>query len=287
MMQRSVYRCWLAAGTFAFVAIWGAATGAQNPKSPLPLEPQRERGTSITPALEGWFENSDGSFSFLLGYYNRNTKEALDIPVGPGNRVEPGPADQGQPTYFETGRQWGVFTIKVPKDFGTKALRWTIVSNGEEQSIPLTLNKGYPISPYKELGMGNQPPVLTFTQGGAKFTGPPIGVAQTLTGAVNQPVAISAWVEDPKAPGETGRGGFFGTPSVANVSLHKFRGPGKVTFEKPRLPVAKQGDMVSTTATFSAAGDYMLRVQANDESGEGGGGFQCCWTNAYVKVTVK
>ena len=25
----------------------------------------------------------------------------------------------------------------------------------------------------------------------------------------------------------------------------------------------------------------------NDESGEGGGGFQCCWTNTYVKVTVK
>jgi len=28
-------------------------------------------------------------------------------------------------------------------------------------------------------------------------------------------------------------------------------------------------------------------VQGNDESGEGGSGFQCCWTNAYVKVTVK
>ena len=45
--------------------------------------------------------------------------------------------------------------------------------------------------------------------------------------------------------------------------------------------------MITATATFSAAGDYMLRVQANDESGEGGGGFQCCWTNTYVKVTVK
>ena len=30
-----------------------------------------------------------------------------------------------------------------------------------------------------------------------------------------------------------------------------------------------------------------LRVQGNDESGEGGGGFQCCWTNTYVKVTVQ
>jgi hypothetical protein len=28
-------------------------------------------------------------------------------------------------------------------------------------------------------------------------------------------------------------------------------------------------------------------LQANDSTGEGGGGFQCCWTNAHVKVTVK
>jgi hypothetical protein len=37
--------------------------------------------------------------------------------------------------------------------------------------------------------------------------------------------------------------------------------------------------------TFDTPGDYIL-VQANDVSGEGGGGFQCCWTNAYVAVKV-
>ena len=53
--------------------------------------------------------------------------------------------------------------------------------------------------------------------------------------------------------------------------------------------VPKIGDdgKSTTTATFSAPGEYMLRAQANDNSGEGGGGFQCCWTNAYVKVTIK
>jgi hypothetical protein len=74
---------------------------------------------------------------------------------------------------------------------------------------------------------------------------------------------------------------------VATVSIHKFRGPGKVTFDKARVPVLKQGAMVTVAGTFAAAGDYTLRVQANDESGEGGGGFQCCWTNTYVKVTVR
>jgi hypothetical protein len=260
---------------------------AQAPPKTLPLEPQRERGTSITPAYEGWYPNDDGSFSLLLGYYNRNTKEALDIPVGPNNRIEPGPVDQGQPTHFESGRQWGVFVVKVPKDFGTKTLTWTIVANGESNSIPFTLNKGYPISPYKELGMGNQPPVLAFAQGGAKFTGPPLAVAATFTGAVNQPVPISVWVEDPKVTGEGAGGGRGFTASVATISLHKFRGPGKVTFDKARIPAQKQGEMITANATFSAPGDYQLRVQANDESGEGGGGFQCCWTNAYIKVSVK
>jgi hypothetical protein len=71
------------------------------------------------------------------------------------------------------------------------------------------------------------------------------------------------------------------------LSFHKYRGPGTVTFDKVRASVTKPGEPVTTNATFSAAGEYMLRVQANDESGEGGGGFQCCWTNAHVKVLVQ
>jgi len=261
-----------------------ALSQAQAPQGGLPLDPSRERGSSVTPAYEGWYSNADGSFTLLVGYYNRNSRQTLDVPIGPDNKIEPGPVDQGQPTFFEIGRQWGVFTIKVPKDFGTKALTWTIVSNGEKQSIPLTLNKGYPITPFKELGMGNAPPVLAFAQGGPKFTGPPVGTAATLTGAVGQPVTLNMWVEDPKpAQGEGGRG----PSTVASVSLHKFRGPGDVAFARARLSASKQGEQVSTTATFSAAGDYIVRVQANDESGEGGGGFQCCWTNAHVKVSIK
>jgi hypothetical protein len=31
----------------------------------------------------------------------------------------------------------------------------------------------------------------------------------------------------------------------------------------------------------------VLRFQANDASGNGGGGDQCCWTNVHVRVTVK
>jgi hypothetical protein len=278
------------AASLGIATSWAVAAGAQRPQATLPLDPPRDRGTSITPAYEGWYPNPDGSFSMLIGYYNRNVKEALDIPAGPNNRIEPGAPDQGQPTHFEVGRQWGVFVVTVPKDFGTKAVTWTIVSNGETQSVPFTLNKGYPISPFKELGMGNQPPILAFSQGGAKVTGPPTGVSASLTGTVNRPVTISVWVEDPKAPGEAEAaplGSGLAPGSVATVSFHQFRGPGKVTFDKVRVPVQKQGDMITSTATFAAAGEYLVRVQANDESGEGGLGFQCCWTNTYVRVTVR
>jgi hypothetical protein len=64
-----------------------------------------------------------------------------------------------------------------------------------------------------------------------------------------------------------------------------FRGPAEVTFQSERPSGDAQGKAV-TTAQFSSPGEYVLRGQANDATGDGGGGFQCCWTNVHVKVTV-
>jgi hypothetical protein len=85
-------------------------------------------------------------------------------------------------------------------------------------------------------------------------------------------------------------------PAVS-VGWSKFRGPGDVKFEseKPKVekiefkapPGANYTGKSATTATFSEPGEYILEVVANDISGVGGGGFQCCWTTAQVKVTVK
>ena len=82
-------------------------------------------------------------------------------------------------------------------------------------------------------------------------------------------------------------GGFQPAPPLA-VSWHVFRGPGPVKFDpvSPRVDIPN-GGKASTTATFSVPGDYTLRVQGNDSTGNGGGGFQCCWSNAYVAVNVK
>ena len=58
----------------------------------------------------------------------------------------------------------------------------------------------------------------------------------------------------------------------------------KFTEQRPKIGADGKS---TTTGAFTAPGEYVLRAQANDSSGEGGGGFQCCWTNAYVKVTIK
>lgn len=252
----------------------------------MPLDPARERGSSVTPAYEGWYQNADGTYTLLVGYFNRNKSETFDIPVGPNNKVEPGPVDQGQPTHFELGRQWGVFTIKVPKDFGTKKLVWTVTVNGIAQSIPLGITNGYTIEPFEERGMGNKPPEFTF--GTNKVFGPPTGPAAEFTGSVNTPVAITFKVDDPK---ETKKGSTR-TPArnagaIATVELHKYRGPGTIKFDPVRFATKTQGEVVTSNATFSLPGEYLVRIEGNDESGEGGGGFQCCWTNTYVKVTIK
>ena len=253
----------------------------------LPLPALKDSGEAIYPAFEGWYQNPDGSYSLLLGYYNRNQKQVLEVPVGADNRIEPGGPDMGQPTYFQAKRGWGVFAIKVPKDFGSeKRYTWTIVANGKTASVPVGLIKDYQIEPFKDAAEGNLPPVLKFSPTGKTFTGPPVTIAHELTGAVGQPVTLEVYTSDDMRE-EAGDDAAAAArrPKLAQ-SWHKHRGPGQVTFSEQR-PKIGEGGKSTTTATFSAVGDYMLRAQANDVSGEGGGGFQCCWTNAYVKVTIK
>jgi hypothetical protein len=267
----------------AFVAASGLL--AQSP-------PLHDSGQSVTPAFEGWFPNPDGSVSILWGYYNRNLKQELDIPVGPENRMEPGGPDLGQPTHFLTRRQWGVFTVTVPKDFAAQKLVWTLTSNGTTNSVPAKLDPLWLLSPLAD-ATGNTPPFIGFDAKGPFVQGPK-GQSESLTANVKEPLTLPLWVADDATviPGATRPR----TPA-AMLTWSKFRGPGAVTFssDKPAVEDANfsappktafQGKAV-TSATFSEPGEYILRVVANDWSGEGGRGFQCCWSNAQVRVSVK
>jgi hypothetical protein len=301
----------------------GVEQGVGQTPSPLPLSQTiRERGTSVTGAYEGWFYGKDGGTYALVGYFNRNTKQEFDIPVGPNNRIEPGGPDQGQPTHFMSGRQWGAFVVKLPRDLGNKRLSWTLVANGFTNTITLHTQPDYIVEPYEDAASKNTPPTIKFEEAGPVFSGPPVAIATKMTGTVGAPLALTAWVTDegpkiniPETPaGGRGRGRGRGTaePDGAEpggrgraagaagaaaalfsaprlqVTWTKFRGPGDVKFDnvKPAIDT-EHGGKTMTNATFSAPGEYVLKLESNDSTGIGGGGFQCCWTTAHVGVSVK
>jgi hypothetical protein len=260
-----------------------------------PPEPDRDSGSSITGAFEGWFKNPDGSFSLLLGYYNRNRKQEVDIPVGPNNALEPGGPDRGQPTHFMPGRGWGMFTVRVPADFGDNKITWTIVANNKTTQIPVSLKPDWEISPFKEAAVGNTPPVIGFEEHGPTVQGP-LAMMVERTAKVDQPLALTVWVSDDAK--FTSSSGARPKDLGAAVTLKwiPYRGPGRVEFstDRPVVQKTKRGDVAApfsgtatTMATFSEPGDYVVLVTANDYSGEGGSGFQCCWTTGQVKVSVQ
>jgi hypothetical protein len=266
-----------------FVAICGVPALTPPLRAQLPLEPVKDAGQGVTAAYEGWFRNPDGTFTLLVGYLNRNQKEALDIAIGPDNRIEPGGPDQGQPTHFLPRRQWGVFTINVPANFGDRTLTWTLSAHGKTTSIPMGLNPLYEVEPFKDAANNNTPPILRFEQGGSPFQGPPRRIVATLGTTLPQPVTLTVYATDDGVVTPDRRA----TDTPVTVSWSMFRGPGAVTFSDARPAVDKATGKATTSASFSAPGEYVLRLQSNDVSGEGGGGFQCCWTNVHVKVVVK
>jgi hypothetical protein len=292
----------LAAAGGALLLILGAPLGAQRV---LQREAPRESGTTVTGAYEGWFTYPDGSHGLLLGYYNRNTQQELDIPIGPNNHIDPGGPDRGQPTHFLVGRQYGLFTIKVPKDFGTEKITWTLVVNGQTTVIPASLHRDYEISPFVSTasvvglpGEGDTPPILRLVEKGSSAQGP-VALSTEKTATVAAPLTLTVWVAD---DGRIFTNSGAISPAMRNrspVALRwtKYRGPGSVAFAKDRPEIQKSAEChdqgmvfcgsATTTATFSQPGDYVLHVLATDYSGEGGGGFQCCWTTGQVKVAVK
>jgi hypothetical protein len=103
------------------------------------------KGQPLSPAYEGWWPNEDGSFTLFFGYMNTNWLEEFDVPIGSDNNIEPGGPDQGQPTHFYPRRSPFLFTIRVPKDFGTKELIWTLATRGKAEKAYASLKTDYQI----------------------------------------------------------------------------------------------------------------------------------------------
>src|SRR5690242_19430685 len=235
-------------------------------------QPRRQFGASVTGAFEGWFpsETDKTVRSFLIGYFNRNTQEELDIPIGPNNRIEPGGPDMGQPTHFLPGRKYGMFAISIPKDFTPQdKYTWTIFANGQFNAIPLRMNVDYLISPFSEISVGNTPPVIRFEENGAAVQGPiaMLAKASARKASVSAPLPLTLWItDDMKFTSGTGAPRTGDRPPVT-LLWSKYRGPGAVKFDKANPPAQASSPASeatgftgksTTNVTFGEPGDYVL-----------------------------
>ena len=92
------------------------------------------KGQNVSPAYEGWEEDSAGRKFFVFGYMNRNWQEEIDVPVGTDNRFTTGTPDQGQPTHFLPRRNRFIFRVPVPAGFTEKdEMVWSLSTSGKTE----------------------------------------------------------------------------------------------------------------------------------------------------------
>ena len=239
------------------------------------------RGELVAPVFEGWFRDAAGTLMLSFGYFNRNYEQELDVPIGPDNKIEPGPADQGQPTHFVTRRQWGAFAVPVAKDVEKrlrsekKNVTWTLRANNQTVTIPANMGPAYAIDALKEPTIGNTPPVLRFEGAPASGTGP-LGVKTSIKAIAGTPVTVKYSVADDK----------LALPQKRSIGVRltwaRYRGAGAVTIGDFTKSVDGNGE-ASVTATFADPGEYVLRVEAMDNEIHD---FHCCWSNGYIHASV-
>jgi len=261
----------------------GALLGSRADGQVIPFEERtfneqvlRPVGQPVVPIYEGWYAKDDGTARICFGYFNLNTDQSFDVPLGPDNFIEPRDFDGMQPTHFDAvpegnyRRHLCVFTVQVPADFGDGRVVWTLVTNGETLSTPGKLLPPYVLDEPESGGRGIVPPILKLDENGPEFRGRDGFTAPRRTVRAGEPLALRVWVDHP-APRSW-------------VSWTQHRGPGHVDFAEPQMYVSRDDGMGATTATFSAPGDYLLRVQSIYSTADFE--YHCCWTNGYVPVTV-
>ena len=270
-----------------------------------PLTRFQTRGDLIAPFFDGWIDNGDGSVTMVFGFMNRNTEEIVDIPLGPNNYIRPTQFDGVQPTHFPiydrgglTGiRERGAFAVTVPAGMAGTEVVWTLSHAGHSYSVPgRAVSVAYEMSSARR-ALGSLNPAIRFTQGGPESNDREGVKGPTVTASVGTPVTLSAFIQD------RGERGQYDVDNLYQVGTEWIvhQGPGMVDFEnaamtgRAREEAAGEGAMISsddwteasTQATFMAPGDYVIRLRADNWAApDSKMDNQCCWSNAYLPVTV-
>ena len=261
------------------------AVRAQPPVPTYISQTRFNTGQDVVPVYEGWLRNSDGSFTFVFGYFNRNWKEELVIPAGLDNKLEPGPADRGQPTYFLPRRQSWIFRVPVPADWGNKELVWTLTAHGRSEKAYATLTPEEELSERIIMTRGNlnpgeddpnKPPVITIDSVPSAAAGRSVSLtAQVVDDGLPKPRIAAPAHPEAFPTAQSNRDPASGSRGLT-VTWFEYRGPAPVIFE-PVGPIPVVEGRASTTASFAEAGTYILRAIANDGA---------LSTSAEIVVTV-
>ena len=254
------------------------------------------------PFFDGFYENADGSVLLSFGYSNLTATDVIEIPLGPNNFIEPKEFDGRQPTSFPpvagggpTGarrdRERGVFTVTIPAKFSGDVV-WTLRHAGQTHKVPGRTKTGaYGLR--WPMAMGSIPPLVGFTASTMTGRGPAGIESAPMQATVGVPLPITIWTKDDSERDDGAEGGVQfkargpARPAI-NIKWYKHSGPGPVTFDPATSGLKTLEGSSSSTATFSQAGTYTLRVRVdNFGRPDTSPGNQCCWTNGYVRVTVK
>ena len=78
-------RAHAASALVAFVCT--AAVPALAQERPSDIRPpdglRHDRGELVSPVFEGWYRDAAGVLHLSFGYFNRNFRQELDVPIGP------------------------------------------------------------------------------------------------------------------------------------------------------------------------------------------------------------
>jgi hypothetical protein len=264
----------------------------------------RPHGQPVIPTFDGWVLEEDGTATLCLGYFNLNFDEALEIPIGPNNYIEPAKYNGIQPTYFNPVplkaanklKHYCVFTVNVPAGGGERVV-WHL-RRSYEQDLSVPAHSGSEYYRVEDLFFptdraergGSMAPVVRFVEPAG-----PTGIGKGARGGkrvgpigarVGRPLTLTLGVSQPSPSEYPEVAPYTGDPKTFEVFWAKYSGPpdvvGVVTFSNNEFMVGPGAGTATTTATFTEPGDYVLITQVL------GGGFdnQCCWTNGYVEVSV-
>jgi hypothetical protein len=253
-----------ALAAFCVFTVFGAASAAG-------AQARFARGQDVSPTYDGWERNGDGSYTLHFGYFNRNTEEEFDVPIGPDNKFDSGDGDRGQPTHFYAGRKWWVFNVVVPKDWPKdKRVVWTLTTHGITNQAKGWLQAEWEMDKGVIFQNSNRDPFLMFVGGEDTDVDhdnlpPAINGSPAQTVKVGQPLTLSVTATDdglPKPlPDPTGR-----RQQGVRIRWIMYRAPGPVKFDPEIMNNRVYGKPVTfeTKATFSRPGSYRLRAIASD-----------------------